>query len=105
MSNTGIGETPNYLVQVMVFARLSLAQLVRASSHSRRAEAARNTARRAAVQILHYRGQQVREKDGQDEEQDSAAGGVTHPHQNCDYQDRPYNARRAVIDSQHLQLA
>ena len=44
-TSTGIGEPSNYLAQVTVFARLSVAQLVRASSHSRRAEAARNLSR------------------------------------------------------------
>jgi undecaprenyl-diphosphatase len=45
-ASTGVGESDGYFTQVMVFARLSLAQLVRAPSHSRRAEAARHMARR-----------------------------------------------------------
>jgi undecaprenyl-diphosphatase len=48
-AGTGIGEPSNYLAQVMVFARLSVAQLLRAPSHSRRAEAARRLSRRALV--------------------------------------------------------
>jgi membrane-associated phospholipid phosphatase len=44
-TSTGIGRPSNYPAQVMVFVRLSVAQLVRASSHSRRAEAARNLSR------------------------------------------------------------
>jgi undecaprenyl-diphosphatase len=43
---TDIAEPSNYVVRLMVFVRLSLAQLVRAPSHSRRAEAARHLARR-----------------------------------------------------------
>jgi membrane-associated phospholipid phosphatase len=45
-ASTAVGEASNYVAQVTVFARLSLAQLVRAPSHSRRAEAARHLARR-----------------------------------------------------------
>jgi membrane-associated phospholipid phosphatase len=41
----GSGESPNYFVQVFAVARISLAQLVRPPSHSRRAEAARRSAR------------------------------------------------------------
>jgi membrane-associated phospholipid phosphatase len=43
---TSIAEPSNYVVRLVVFVRLSLAQLVRAPSHSRRAEAARHLARR-----------------------------------------------------------
>jgi membrane-associated phospholipid phosphatase len=39
-------EPSTYVVRVMIFARLSLARLVRAPTHSRRAEAARYLARR-----------------------------------------------------------
>ena len=45
-ANTGVGQPLNYLVQVIVFVRISFAQLLRAPSHSRRADAARSTARR-----------------------------------------------------------
>jgi undecaprenyl-diphosphatase len=45
-AGTDIAEPSNYVVRLMVFVRLSLAQLVRAPSHSRRAEAARHLARR-----------------------------------------------------------
>jgi membrane-associated phospholipid phosphatase len=45
-ASTGIGEPSNYIAQATVFVRLSLAQLVRAPSHSRRAEAARSLSRR-----------------------------------------------------------
>jgi undecaprenyl-diphosphatase len=45
-ARTDIAEPSNYVVRLMVFVRLSLAQLVRAPSHSRRAEAARHLARR-----------------------------------------------------------
>src|ERR1700720_881731 len=45
-ARTSIAEPSNYLAGLMVFVRLSLAQLVRAPSHSRRAEAARHLARR-----------------------------------------------------------
>jgi undecaprenyl-diphosphatase len=48
-AGTAIEKPSNYLTQVMVFVRLSLAQLVRAPSHSRRAEAARNLARRTLI--------------------------------------------------------
>ena len=41
----GIGESSNYLVRFFALVRLSLAQLVRPPSHSRRAEAARRSAR------------------------------------------------------------
>jgi hypothetical protein len=40
-ASTDVGAPSNYVAQVTVFARLSLAQLVHAPSHSRRAEAAR----------------------------------------------------------------
>jgi membrane-associated phospholipid phosphatase len=62
-AKAGIGAPPNYVVQVSSFAWLSLAQLVRAPSHSRRAEAARRWARHslwltasigAAVIVLMY---------------------------------------------------
>src|SRR5258708_34611883 len=42
----GIGEASNYFARVLIFVRLSLVQLVRAPSHSRRAEAARCLSRR-----------------------------------------------------------
>jgi membrane-associated phospholipid phosphatase len=48
-TGTAIEKPSNYLTQVMVFVRLSLAQLVRAPSHSRRAEAARDLARRTLI--------------------------------------------------------
>jgi membrane-associated phospholipid phosphatase len=48
-ASPSIGEPSNYLAQLMVFVRLSLAQLVRAPSHSRRAEAARNLSRRTLM--------------------------------------------------------
>jgi undecaprenyl-diphosphatase len=41
----GSGESPNYFAQVFSVARISLTQIVRAPSHSRRAEAARRSAR------------------------------------------------------------
>jgi undecaprenyl-diphosphatase len=41
----GSGESPNYFAQVFVVVRISLTQLVRPPSHSRRAEAARRSAR------------------------------------------------------------
>jgi membrane-associated phospholipid phosphatase len=44
-ARAGSGTPTNYFVQVGAFAWLSLAQLVRAPSHSRRAEAARRWAR------------------------------------------------------------
>jgi undecaprenyl-diphosphatase len=44
-ASTGVGEPTSYLAQLMLFVRLSLVQLVRPPSHSRRAEAARNLAR------------------------------------------------------------
>jgi undecaprenyl-diphosphatase len=59
----GTGAPPNYVVRVGSFAWLSLARLVRAPSHSRRAEAARRWARHslwltasigAAVIVLMY---------------------------------------------------
>ena len=48
-SGTEIAASSNYFAQLAVFARLALAQLVRAPSHSRRAEAARHLARRTLV--------------------------------------------------------
>jgi membrane-associated phospholipid phosphatase len=42
---TGIAESQNYVSRLLTLAWLSLAQLVRAPSHSRRAEAARRAAR------------------------------------------------------------
>jgi membrane-associated phospholipid phosphatase len=44
-ARTGIGEASNYLSRFVVSVRLSFAQLVRPPSHSRRAEAARRSAR------------------------------------------------------------
>jgi membrane-associated phospholipid phosphatase len=41
-----IASSSNYIARVMIFARLALARLVRAPTHSRRAEAARHLARR-----------------------------------------------------------
>jgi membrane-associated phospholipid phosphatase len=41
----GSGESPNYFAQVFAVVRISLTQLVRPPSHSRRAEAARRSAR------------------------------------------------------------
>ena len=41
----GIGESPNYVVRSFTLVRLSVTQLVRPPSHSRRAEAARRLAR------------------------------------------------------------
>ena len=60
---SGIGEPSNYLSRCAALAWLSLAQLVRAPSHSRRAEAARRSARHvlllmaiigAAIVVLMY---------------------------------------------------
>jgi membrane-associated phospholipid phosphatase len=45
-TGTQLGAPSNYFAQLAVFARLALAQLVRAPSHSRRAAAARHLARR-----------------------------------------------------------
>jgi undecaprenyl-diphosphatase len=45
-ARTDITEPSSYVARLVVFVRLSLAQLVRAPSHSRRAEAARHLARR-----------------------------------------------------------
>src|SRR6266850_5449674 len=59
----GSGAPSNYVVQVCSFAWISLTQLVRAPSHSRRAEAARRWARHslwlsvgigAAIIVLMY---------------------------------------------------
>ena len=44
-----IGESSNYFVRLFAFVQLSLAQLVRAPAHSRRAAAARRWARRSLV--------------------------------------------------------
>jgi membrane-associated phospholipid phosphatase len=44
-ARAGIGETSNYFSQLFALVRQSAAQLVRAESHSRRAEAARRAAR------------------------------------------------------------
>ena len=41
----GSGESPNYFAQVFAVVRISFAQIVRPPSHSRRAEAARRSAR------------------------------------------------------------
>ena len=62
-AHVGIGPSPNYLARLLTLVRLSFAQLVRAPSHSRRAEAARRLARHtllitamagAAVVVLMY---------------------------------------------------
>src|SRR3954470_10729990 len=45
-ASTDVGEPSGYFTQLLIFVRISLAQLVRAPSHSRRAEAARHLARR-----------------------------------------------------------
>src|SRR6266480_3773113 len=45
----GIGGQSNYLSQLFASTRLSLTQLVRSPSHSRRAEAARRSARHAVL--------------------------------------------------------
>jgi membrane-associated phospholipid phosphatase len=44
-AQTGIGQSPNYLSQLFTLVRMSVTQLVRPPSHSRRAEAARRLAR------------------------------------------------------------
>jgi membrane-associated phospholipid phosphatase len=46
---TGIAESRNYFSRLLVLAWLSLAQLVRTPSHSRRADAARRAARHALL--------------------------------------------------------
>src|ERR1700730_11603503 len=46
---TGIGGQSNYFSQVLFLARMSATQLVRPPSHSRRAEAARRSARRGLL--------------------------------------------------------
>jgi membrane-associated phospholipid phosphatase len=46
-AGTDIAEPSNYLARLLLFVRLAVAQLVRAPSHSRRAEAARSLARHA----------------------------------------------------------
>ncbi|MGH6707681.1 MAG: phosphatase PAP2 family protein [Bradyrhizobium sp.] len=46
---TGIAESRNYFSRLLVLSWLSLAQLVRTPSHSRRAEAARRAARHALL--------------------------------------------------------
>ena len=48
-ASTGIAESRNYFSRFAVLAWLSLAQLVRTPSHSRRAEAARRAARHALL--------------------------------------------------------
>ena len=62
-AHVGIGPSSDYLASLLTLARLSFAQLVRAPSHSRRAEAARRLARHtllitamigAAVVMLMY---------------------------------------------------
>jgi membrane-associated phospholipid phosphatase len=62
-AQTGIGESRNYPSRFVTLARLSLTQLVRSPSHSRRAEAARRAARHvlwlsaglgAAIIVLMY---------------------------------------------------
>jgi membrane-associated phospholipid phosphatase len=62
-AHVGIGPSPNYLARLLTLVRLSFAQLVRAPSHSRRAEAARRLARHtllitamagAAILVLMY---------------------------------------------------
>src|SRR5216684_5766356 len=45
----GIGGQSNYFSQVLLLARMSATQLVRPPSHSRRAEAARRSARRGLL--------------------------------------------------------
>jgi undecaprenyl-diphosphatase len=62
-AHVGIGSSPNYLASLLALVRLSFVQLMRAPSHSRRAEAARRLARHsllitamagAAVVVLMY---------------------------------------------------
>jgi membrane-associated phospholipid phosphatase len=62
-AHVGIGPSPNYLASLLTLVRLSFGQLVRAPSHSRRAEAARRLARHtllitamagAAILVLMY---------------------------------------------------
>jgi undecaprenyl-diphosphatase len=48
-AQAGIGQSPNYLARLFAMVWLSLAQLVRSPSHSRRAEAARRLARHALL--------------------------------------------------------
>jgi undecaprenyl-diphosphatase len=48
-ATTGIGEPMSYLAQLTGFVRLSVMQLVRAPSHSRRAEAARDLRRQILI--------------------------------------------------------
>jgi len=50
-AGTGIAQPLHYLGQVLVLVRLSVAQLVRAPSHSRRAEATRELARRTLLLV------------------------------------------------------
>jgi undecaprenyl-diphosphatase len=47
----GIGGRSNYFSQVLLLARMSVTQLVRPPSHSRRAEAARGSARRGLLLV------------------------------------------------------
>jgi undecaprenyl-diphosphatase len=49
MSAHGIGESPNYFLRLFTVVLMSLTQLVRPPSHSRRAEAARRLARHALL--------------------------------------------------------
>jgi membrane-associated phospholipid phosphatase len=48
-TSAGIGESSNYAVRLFALVRLSVTQLVRPPSHSRRAEAARRLARHALL--------------------------------------------------------
>lgn len=48
----GFDQHPNYLTRLFALVRLSLSQLVRAPSHTRRAEAARRLARHALLTIV-----------------------------------------------------
>jgi membrane-associated phospholipid phosphatase len=48
-AHAGIGQTPNYFSRFFTVLRMSLTQLVRPPSHSRRAEAARRLARHALL--------------------------------------------------------
>jgi membrane-associated phospholipid phosphatase len=48
-SHAGVDASPNYFLQVLALARMSVAQLLRRPSHARRAEAARRSARKTAL--------------------------------------------------------
>ena len=48
-ARAGFGRSPNYFSGLFAVVRISLAQLVRPPSHSRRAEAARRSARHALL--------------------------------------------------------